>query len=363
MKKNSFSPLMFISVWIMFLIILSPEMPGQVIRCFACKSEIRGAYIVVDGNYYHAEHFVCKKCGKQIQGSYQTLFDDYYHPECYESETAVKCDFCGRTIIGETITHDLKFYHPECYKKFIVPKCSVCMEPLEGEYKIDVYGNKFHSYHIGALDQCEICGRIICSSLTNGGRYYEDGRHICNLCYEKAVFNQNDIKLLLSKVIDKLIGMGISLNKNNISVQTVDKNELKRISGMEKIYRLEGFCKSEGQTEYVNTKKKKTIYNHKIYVLNGLLSLNLEAILAHELMHAWTAENTPNNQPLDIREGSCNFISYQYLFTSIDPDVKYLIMSMDKNPDPVYGLGFQKIKSRFYGKPISALLDYLKSGN
>jgi hypothetical protein len=36
---------------------------------------------------------------------------------------------------------------------------------------------------------------------------------------------------------------------------------------------------------------------------------------------------------------------------------------MEKNPDPVYGLGFQKIKNKFYGKPISTLLDYLKSGN
>ena len=362
MNKNSISPLILISA-VIFIILFCPEMPAQIIRCFACKREIRGAYIIVDGNYYHSEHFLCKKCGNPIEGSYRKLLDDYYHPGCYDSETAVKCDFCDRIITGEMITQGLKFYHPECYKKFIVPKCSVCLEPLEGGYKIDVYGNKFHPSHIGVLDQCEICGRIICSTLTNGGRYYEDGRHICNLCYEKAVFSQYDIKDLLSKVIDKLIGMGISLNKNNISVRAVDKNELKRISGMEKFYRLEGFCKSGSQTEYVNNIKKKTIFNHTIYVLNGLLSLNLEAILAHELMHAWIVENTPNNQSSDVREGSCNFISYQYLFSSIDPDVKYLILSMEKNPDPVYGTGFQKIKNRFYGKPVSALLAYLKTGN
>jgi Protein DA1/LIM domain len=347
----------------MLIIILSPEMPGQVIRCFACKGEIRGAYIVVDGNYYHAVHFVCKRCGKQITGSFQKLLDDYYHPECYEQETAVKCDFCGRTITGEMITKDLKFYHPDCYKKFIVPKCSVCMEPLEGEYSFDVYGNKFHATHVGVLDQCEICSRIICSNITNGGRYYEDGRHICNLCYEKAVFNQADTKLLLTKVMERLYGMGISLNKDNVSVYSVDKNELKKVSGMEKFNQLEGFCKSRGQTEYVNNKKKKTRFHHDIYVLSGLPSLNIEGILAHELMHAWTAENTPDNQPSDIREGSCNFISYLYLLSSIDPDVKYFIMSMEKNPDPVYGLGYQKIKNRFYGKPLSVLLDYLKTYN
>lgn len=354
---------MLLSALIMLIFIFSPVMQAQIIRCFACKEEIKGAYIIVDGNYYHAQHFVCKKCGKPIEGSYQKLLGDYYHPDCYESETAVKCAVCGQIITGEMITKDLKFYHPECYKKFIVPKCSVCLEPMGGEYKVDVYGNKFHAYHIGVLDQCEICGRIICSALTNGGRYYEDGRHICNLCYEKVEYNRQNIQDLLTKVIDKLNQMGIRLSKNNISVQVVDKNELKRISGMEKFNQLEGFCQSQGQTIYVNNTKKKTNFNHKIFVLSGLPSLNIEGILAHELMHAWAAENTPDNQPPDVREGSCNYISYQYLIYSSDPDVKYLLLGMEKNTDPVYGQGFQKIRNKFYGKPISALLDYLKSGN
>jgi hypothetical protein len=234
---------------------------------------------------------------------------------------------------------------------------------MEGEIRIDIYGNKFHPWHVGVLDQCEICSRLICDALTAGGRYYEDGRHICNLCYEKTLYNQPGINDLLTKVMDKLISMGISLNKNNISVQVVDKNELKRISGMEKFNRLEGFCNSESQTDYVNGIKNKTGFNHKIYVLSGLPPLNIEGILAHELMHAWVDENTPGNQLPDVREGSCNFISFQYLLYSSDPDAKYLLLYMDKNTDPVYGLGFQKIKNKFYGKPVTALLNYLKTGN
>ncbi|MDR3609699.1 MAG: protein DA1 [Ignavibacteriaceae bacterium] len=363
MKGKNISPLMPLSAWVIFIFIFCPELHPQAIKCFFCNREINGTYIVVDGNYYHPEHFLCKKCGKQIKGSYQKLLDDYYHLDCYEKETAAKCDVCNQIITGEMITQDLKFYHPECYRKFIVPKCSVCLEPLEGEYKIDVYGNKFHSWHIGVLDQCETCGRIISKSLTNGGRYYDDGRHICNLCYEKAVFSQSEIRDLLAKVIDKLIEMGISLDKNNISVHAVDKNELKSISGMEKFDRLEGFCKSQYLSDFVKNKKKNIKFTHKIYVLTGLPSLNIEAILAHELTHAWAAENTPDNQPPDVREGSCNFISYQYLFYSTDPEVKFLLLNMEKNPDPVYGLGFQKIRNKFYGKPVSALLDYLKTGN
>jgi hypothetical protein len=363
MKKKNMSPLMLLSAWIVFILIFSPEMPAQLIRCYYCKGQLTGTFLVVEGNYYHPEHFLCKRCGKQIKGSYQKSIDNYYHPDCYEQETAVKCAVCDQIINGEILTLDLKFYHPECYRNTVVPKCSVCMEPMEGEYKFDIYGNKFHPGHVGALDQCEICGRLICSSLTRGGRFYEDGRHICNICYEKVVFNQNDVKNLFAKVMYKLIGMGISLNKDDISFYVVDKNELKRISGMEKFSQLEGFCKSQSKTGYVKNNKKETSFNHKIYVLSGLPSLNIEGIVAHELMHAWTAENTPNNQTSDVREGSCNFISYQYLLFSSDPDLKYLLLNMEKNPDPFYGAGFLKIKNRFYGKPISALLNYLKTGD
>ena len=363
MKNKIISPFNLLLVWITFISLFCPEMPAQVIRCFYCKMQITGSYITVEGYHYHPEHFLCKKCGKPIEGSYQKLFDDFYHPGCYEEETAIKCAVCDQVINGESITKDFKFYHPECYRKFILPKCSICLEPLDGEYQIDVYGNKFHPMHSVALDKCEACGRIICSQLTNGGRYYQDGRHICNLCYDKAVFNQNDINVLFVKVMNKLIEMGINLNKNNISINIVDKNELKRISGMEIFSQLEGFCNSESMTEYLNKIKKKTLFNHKVYVLSGLPAVNLEAVIAHELMHAWTAENTLNNQPLNVKEGSCNFIAYQYLFYSTDSEVKYLLMNMDKNPDPIYGVGFLKIKNKFYGKPVSALLDYLKTFN
>jgi hypothetical protein len=49
-----------------------------------------------------------------------------------------------------------------------------------------------------------------------------------------------------------------------------------------------------------------------------------------------------------------------YLLASSDPEVQYILKRMDKNPDIVYGGGYLKIKERFGGKPLSALMDYLK---
>jgi hypothetical protein len=358
MKRIQGFLFLVISVYFLISAFTSPELVAQLKRCDYCKGQITGTFIYVQGKYFHPEHFLCKRCGKQIQGSYQEILGEYYHPECFTAETEVKCAWCNKPIIGEFVTIDLKPYHPDCYRNNVEGKCSVCNQPLTDEYQVDVYGNKFCTSH-SILDKCDNCGRLICNMLTNGGVTYKDGRHICNICYNKAVFKESEIKGLLLKVIDKLVYMGINLKKECVSIEAVNKTELKVIANMEKFNALEGFCYS-GSAKYISGKLKKTLFTHKIYVLNGIPALSLEVIIAHELMHAWLAENTTGKHPPDEIEGSCNYISYLYLLTSTDPEAKFYIKRMELNSDPVYGKGYLKIKKRFQSKPLSTLLDFLK---
>jgi hypothetical protein len=360
MKKVRSLLILIAAVYFILSIIVSPEMPGQDIVCYYCKSVIRGNYLVVDGKYYHPEHFLCAKCNKPINGSYQVKDGKYYHPDCAAEETRLICSYCNRVITGEYITSSGKVYHPECYKNNIVPKCSVCGQPLSGEYKVDIYGNRFHTIHLSELNKCDNCGRLICPQLAEGGISYGDGRHICNICYRKAVFTENDINDLLYKVMNKLNDLGLDVKNENVSIQGVNINELKRVSGTESFSELEGFCSSDANSELLNGKLQRKTFEHKIYVLNGIPSINLEAIIAHELMHSWTFQNTKNNQSSEVSEGSCNYISYLYLLGSSNPDVQYMLKRMEQNPDPIYGRGYLKIKERFGGQPLSALLAYLK---
>jgi hypothetical protein len=124
---------------------------------------------------------------------------------------------------------------------------------------------------------------------------------------------------------------------------------------------MRGFCQSWEESEFVNHKLSKKIIKHTIYVLNGIPSINIEGIIAHELMHIWITENTKNNLSDRLREGSCNFISYLYLNSQRSTKAELIIKLMEDDPDEVYGGGFRKVKSQFEFQNINRLLDYLKS--
>ena len=100
--------------------------------------------------------------------------------------------------------------------------------------------------------------------------------------------------------------------------------------------------------------------SHAIYVLTGMPLILTESTIAHELMHAWLNENTKDNHPDWVREGSCNYISYLYLKSLNLSETSDFITMLEKDASPVYGKGFLNIKSRFEGKQILEFLKYLK---
>ena len=360
MKRVRYLLLLVSAVYLVVSIFISEGTQAQTIKCSYCDSVITGNYLIVDGKYFHPEHFLCAHCGKPITGSYKINNGKYYHPDCEVVVSGLICAYCNKIITGDYITSAGKVYHPDCYNNNVVARCSICSEPISGEYKIDIYGNKFHSFHASQFSKCDNCGRLICKQLTEGGISYGDGRHICNFCYKKAVFTERDMNDLLYKVKSSLNTIGLDIKNDNISILGVNINELKRVAGTESFSELEGFCSSDASSEFINGKLQKKSFKHTIYVLNGIPAINLEAIIAHELMHAWTFENTKNTHSSEVSEGSCNYISFLYLLTVSDPDIQYILKRMEQNPDPVYGIGYLKIKEQFLGKPLSTLLEYLK---
>ena len=85
-----------------------------------------------------------------------------------------------------------------------------------------------------------------------------------------------------------------------------------------------------------------------------------ESTIAHELMHVWLNDNTKNNHTNRVREGSCNYISYLYLKSLNQHEASDFMTMLEKDPDPIYGKGFLEIKSRYEGKEISELFNYLR---
>ncbi|OGU66880.1 MAG: protein DA1 [Stygiobacter sp.] len=331
---------------------------GQSIICSSCNKEVEGDYLKIGNKYFHPDHFVCDYCKKLLPDRFMSDNSKYYHSECYAEVKGLKCEYCKKIIADEYMISQNKKYHKRCYEQ-ISPKCRICDKTLVGTFSVDYYGNKYHSYHENEFPRCTCCHRLISKSITNGGRNYSDGRSICNICFSDAIFDQGRISGLLEKVRSKLSSMGIPIPSSQISISGVSVTELKRVAGDYFSDDVKGFC----ETSILTTNKNQTKYSHKIYILNGLPAINLESIIAHELLHVWIAQNTKRVLSKSVTEGSCNYVSYLYLVSQNSTLlVKQLIDKIEKDPSPVYGGGFRTIRNKFANKSISLFLSYLRNG-
>lgn len=327
--------------------------------CTVCKKPVASRYLIIEGKTFHPEHFLCAKCGKPIEGSYIKKEGKFFHPGCYSSDSRLVCDKCGKPLEGDYILSEGKKYHTECYNNFILPKCDVCLQPLKESYTIDIYGTKYHTAHLSEMSKCDCCERIISQATTGGGCALSDGRHICNLCYSTAVYNQRDIERAFDLTAQRLIGMGINLNLKKIKITGVNRSGLKNVAeGYTD--KMQGYCNAQVEKEYINGRQISSVNSHTIYVLNYLPSAALESVIAHELMHAWIFENTKNSHSARVREGACNYTAYLYLKGISPKAAADQLLKLEKNPDPVYGTGFREIRDRFENKALREFLSYLK---
>ncbi len=300
---------------------------AQQYKCAECNKKIIREFITVDGKHYHIDHFKCSECRKKIEGNYTKSEGKYYHPQCYFNE--------------------------------VLPKCDVCNKPLEGEFYKDIYGKKYHRHHLNDYIHCDNCNRLTAERITNGGRKFNDGRYLCNICNRTAIKSENQYRRILNSVKNRLKNIGIWISNAPVSIFPVDQKRLNQVSNRTGIDRLRGFCHIESQRIVLNG--KSTVNDkYSIYVLNNLPSIYTESTIAHELMHIWLYENTHNKHSEALEEGSCHFISYLYLKTTRSKEAQWIIELMKNDQNKIYGGGFRKVLKIFDGKPVSQLLTFLK---
>jgi hypothetical protein len=174
---------------------------------------------------------------------------------------------------------------------------------------------------------------------SNGGRRLPDGRFICGICGQTSVSTGNQVRKARDSALKILSSIGISDFPQEVGIRLVDRLELTRLTkGMSLHTRGE----MRGLTKSLETLEdnRRVSTKHTIFLLQYLPALELQGILAHELMHIWLFEKSAKLNPRDT-EGFCNLGNYLVFSRNPSSMASYLLKNLETDADPVYGKGYR----------------------
>ncbi|MDH3217727.1 MAG: protein DA1 [Candidatus Krumholzibacteria bacterium] len=118
----------------------------------------------------------------------------------------------------------------------------------------------------------------------------------------------------------------------------------------------------QGFTEYIempNPDRGFEVEAFNILLLYGMSAIQAKAVLAHELMHVWLADNGIIDIDDALCEGSCDYASYMFLKDVGSAQSNYIIRIMREDLDPVYGRGFRDVERYVGTNGVAAWLHML----
>lgn len=223
-------------------------------------------------------------------------------------------------------------------KKVLIPsKCVVCDNIILGGCYVDTYGNKVCMHHKDKATYCLSCGRL---SSKEKSKHIGQDQYICEICSSHCPPDKS-IPSITEYVRKVLTEHGID-GIPTFTLHRVELSELQRRTGR--------FC--EGCASYNGS-------TSDIYILKYLSRTCYASVLAHEMLHLWQFKNRISPRQ-DICEGFCNLGSYEVL-KSIGTEVALSrISNLEKDPDPIYGDGFRKVKSVYDTGGWEKVIDKIK---
>lgn len=373
----------------LFFIALAPVLHAA--ECSLCNKTLTGRYLRIGPLVVHPHCFKCKQCGKGIQKTYRNEGNTFYHPECHQKKQGLVCGHCGKVLGQSWITASGKNYHEQCYRAFVQPKCGICKKgisdqyaedegkkyhihcfkdnklpkctyckvPLEGTHLKDPWGNLYHEHHRGQeTPTCFSCARVISRQTSNGGVRLNDGRTLCSFCNKYAITTMAQVDPHHRAALATLGKVGITGIPSGLTIELVDRKELaRRTNGLS--YHIQGGMRGLTLSEETLVGKKRKSTKHTIYLLQHMATLELEGVLAHELIHVWLFENRIKLSNAET-EGLCNLGNYLTYTKAPSPMSAHFLESLNTDKDPIYGDGYRKMKKRLDEEGWPKLLASIK---
>ncbi|GCE25542.1 hypothetical protein KDA_10260 [Dictyobacter alpinus] len=275
---------------------------------------------------------VCKGCGQAIWGNYLRALGATWHPEHF------LCAGCGQAIQGTSFqVHQGSPYHVECYRRQIAPHCVYCDKPLMGEYLVDYWGQKFCREHEKQFAHCAYCGRLVSPEQQESGAQAVR----CPICRSTAIETSSEAKPLFSHVIRWMNAQGLMYNNLKLSLDLCGRAHLADLLREGNVGHSLGATTSAMYTQ--NGRLVRTEING-IAVLQGLPAILFQGVTVHELGHVWLIVAGAHDLPPWAEEGFCELLSYRYYVEANTPESRYHSTSKERNPDPIYGEGFRRMR-------------------
>ena len=218
--------------------------------------------------------------------------------------------------------------------------CEICNTPIKGEYLLDAYSRACHEFHGGRLSEhCYSCKKLCDPKYM---KLYEDGRKICEACHGIAVNSIEKGRSAYTQVLNLYSHAKIPLPKERIRLFINDQLYAKQHLNKNNFH---GLMWHTRKTSFRGVENK-----YKVFIINGLHPVVFKGVLAHELMHIYLKEN---DYQLDIidEEGLCELMAYFTLKATKTQIGNVNVNFMNSNSDPVYGVGFRKIKAVYDKHP------------
>ena len=184
-----------------------------------------------------------------------------------------------------------------------------------------------------ALAECPYCYRE--GSLSA----YSDGRMFCVTCLKNNVFTE-EVATPLRWEVETFLTTHFGNNRYAVSFTLYDEPEFE-------VFRKRSRLGKSIQGIYMNRERTVT-------VKSGLAPLNFQGLLVHESTHAWQHQFCPK-QDLALSEGFASLMQYRFIASHKGP--KWLLQSLENDPDPNYGASLKKLLKKEKELGLFPLID------
>lgn len=297
---------------------------------------------------------ICKYCGQPIMGEALSALDATWHPEHF------LCAYCGRTIREPAFNvQDDKPYHTACFREHLLPRCAYCDEPLVGEYLRDYWGTVFHRRHEKEFPRCAYCGRLVPPSQQERGPHKVDAIR-CPICRSTVIETREEAQQPYHRAKQWVGSQGLRYNNLPLKLEIVNRETLAHYLDERGESEPHSLGATMSETRTVNGRVMSTEVSG-VAVLAGLPELLFQGVVVHELGHVWLVVQGVQNLPSWQEEGFCELLSYRFYGDVNTLEGRYRAENIERNPNPVYGEGFRRVREYANRVGFQRLLDELQA--